>query len=185
MKTKFTCFCIYTIVVIFLLVGCSSNNSAEANESELTTSESSTPEASSKTGNELVGSWIVKGLYHDGKVYDAAQLGTYDGVLLSIDEDGTFLLVDFYWKRGRYYPMEEKNGMKSYLLMTERVSKIEFPNGELEENDVETTTYPTYYISIHVEFDEVTLFFVEYDPISKTRKKDDIPLLFSKIDTEQ
>jgi len=179
MKTKFTCFCIYIIAGILLLVGCSSNDSS------LTTSKASTPEISSEASNELVGSWTVKGLYHDGKVYDAAQLGTYDGMLLSIDEDGTFLLVDFYWKRGRCYPMEERNGMKSYLLMTERVSKIEFPNGELEENDVETTTYPTYYISILAEFDEVTLFFVEYDPISKTRKRDDIPLLFRKIDAEQ
>ena len=172
---------------ILLLVSCSSNESMEVDEAELTETNVVSTETSSETNNELIGTWTVKGVSIDGNVYDASKLGgIYDGEFLSIKENGTFDFCEvLFWMSGRCVPMQDRDGEKSYLLMTERVYQVELQDGELEEKDVEwTKEYPAYYITLHAGTDENTLFFVEYDPIMKAMKKDSTPLMLVKAGSE-
>ena len=126
------------------------------------------------------GSWKVGGIVYKGSLIDIEDVEAledlYDNVLITFNEDGSFVYLKTYNDRGSW--SEKLQGSDNrFLLQTESVFQYDLQSGALTEKEVEAADLKQYIV---IMLDANTFVLYEYDDITGKEKADDNPCIFVK-----
>ena len=194
MDIHFKCVVGFLSAVLLFMASCAQPQSLKTNtpETEVVTDEQvdSVSDTDKQAGEmveaasgiyEMIGGiWEVGGIYYDGHLVDihdnAALESLYDTILLTFNEDGSFVYLKTYNNRGHWAAKNDTSG-GSIILKTESVFRYSLKNGSLAEEEIETDNKTQYIVSL---LDKNTLALAEYDFTTGKAKADDDPFIFVK-----
>ena len=158
-----------------------SEDAKAAEESEITTQEEGDNSPDAPEGYLTIGgSWKVGGIVYKGSLIDVEDASSledlYDNVLITFNEDGSFVYLKTYNDRGSWSEKQQGSDNR-FLLKTESVFRYDIQNGALTEKEVESADLKQYIV---IMLDANTFVLYEYDDITGKEKADDNPCIFVK-----
>ncbi|MBP3413596.1 MAG: hypothetical protein J6L81_00145 [Clostridia bacterium] len=127
----------------------------------------------------LSGTWVVGGIYLDGKLIDVNDAegiaSIYGNQLITFDEEGNFSYLNLFLTEGSYSKIFRKDYKMTYLLKSENFFRY--------DNDAEEFVEQPFYQGIKTQYiisllDENTLAMWVYDESTDTLKDESEPILY-------
>ena len=123
--------------------------------------------------SSISGMWTVSGVLYEGKLIELSQYEQiakmYDAILLKIEEDGSFLYIDYVFYEGQC----QQHNENEFILPVSRRYTLDFVDGEVQEIEKDNSTEKRYRILV---VDEGVINMAAIDPETGLESADIMPM---------